>query len=82
MQRKIIDMRVRVCERKRERERGSYTYEHKIKWGMINYIKKCHQVTKIPTMRARVHMRSIYTSLWVFLWLEDLLVENAKLVVK
>ena len=42
-------MCVRVCERKSERE--SYTYEHNIKWGMIDYIKKCHEVTKIPTMR-------------------------------
>ena len=42
-------MCVSVCERKREI--GSYTYEHKIKWGMIDYIKKCHQVTKIRTMR-------------------------------
>ena len=30
-----------MCDMKRERERGSYTYEHEIKWGMINYIKKC-----------------------------------------
>ena len=29
----ICDMCVRVCERKRERERGSYTYEHEDKWG-------------------------------------------------
>ena len=47
----ICDMCVRVCERKRERERGSYTYEHEDKWGMIDYIKKRHQVIKIPTMR-------------------------------
>ena len=46
MQRKINDMRVRVCEWKRER--GSYTYEQEDKWGIINYIKKYHQVTKIP----------------------------------
>ena len=51
---------VRVCERKRER--GSYTYKHKIKWGMMDYIEKCHQVTKVPTMMyiynscAKVHM--------------------------
>ena len=31
-------------------------------WGMIDYIEKCHQLTKIPTMRyiynscAKVHM--------------------------
>ena len=62
MQRKINDMRVRVCERKRERERGSYTYEHNDKWGMSDYIEKYHQDTKIPTMRyiynpcAKVHM--------------------------
>ena len=60
MQWKINDMCVRVCERKRER--GSYTYEHEDKWGMIDYIEKCHQHTKIPTMRyiynscAKVHM--------------------------
>ena len=53
-------MRVRVCERKRERE--EVTLEHKDKWGMIDYIEKCHQHTKIPTMRyiynpcAKVHM--------------------------
>ena len=51
MQQKINDMRMRVCERKRERERGSYTYEHNDKWGMSDYIEKCHQLTKIPTMR-------------------------------
>ena len=28
-----IDMRVRVCERKRERERGSNTYEHNDQMG-------------------------------------------------
>ena len=53
-------MCVRVFERKRER--GSYTYEHEDKWGMIDYIENCHQHTKIPTMRyiynscAKVHM--------------------------
>ena len=33
---RLCDMCVYVCERKRERERGSYTYEHYDKWGMIN----------------------------------------------
>ena len=53
-------MRVRVRERKIEK--GSYTYDNKIKWGMIDYIEKCHQLTKIPTMRyiynscAKVYM--------------------------
>ena len=62
MQQKINDMRMRVCERKRERERGSYTYEHNDKWGMGDYIEKYHQHTKNPTMRyiynpcAKVHM--------------------------
>ena len=51
-----------VWEEERERERGSYTYEHEDKWGMIDYIEKYHQLTKIPTMRyiynscAKVHM--------------------------
>ena len=31
---RLCDMCVYVCERKRER--GSYTYEHYDKWGMIN----------------------------------------------
>ena len=53
---------MRGSERERERERRSYTYEHKDKWGMSDYIEKCHQLTKIPTMRhiynpcAKVHM--------------------------
>ena len=42
-ERLTCDMCERVCERKRER--GSYTYEHKIKWGMI---EKCHQIQKYP----------------------------------
>ena len=39
-----------MCESvwEEERERRSYTYEHEIKWGMIDYIKKCHQIQKYP----------------------------------
>ena len=52
---RLCDMCVCVCvcvrERERDRDRGTYTYEHETRWGMINYIKKHHQVTKIPTMR-------------------------------
>ena len=42
---RLCDICVRVCERKRER--GSYTYEHEDKWGMIDYIEKC-RVQKYP----------------------------------
>ena len=42
-------MRVRVCERKREREEVTLM-NTKIKWGMSDYIEKCHQHTKIPSM--------------------------------
>ena len=61
MQRKINDMRVRVCERKREREEVTLMNTN-YKWGMSDYIEKYHQHTKIPTMRyiynpcAKVHM--------------------------
>ena len=58
----IWDMCESVWEEERERERGGYTYEHKIKWGMTDYIKNCHQLIKIPIMRyiynscPRVHI--------------------------
>ena len=54
-------MRVRVCERKREREEVTLM-NTMIKWGMSDYIEKYHQHTKIPSMEyiynpcAKVHM--------------------------
>ena len=47
-------MCVRVCKRKRER--GSYTYEHKIKWGMNDYIKNTHNEVSIDLMCKGAHV--------------------------
>ena len=59
---RLCNMCVYLYERKREREEATLM-NNETRWGVINYIKKHHQFTKIPTMRymcsysyARVHM--------------------------